>query len=206
MSATFELVTGVEVPDLTGIHEGFSSRGTARGYHQLTVNVSAPRLQETVLALAAQVESPGFMVLEVPCEEATEAALREDDGAPFHRDVYYLDGIAFTRFAAIIRDNASVLIEDGEVNFGFGSHDGYDEVFVGAYKIVSIYAEDPRKYIDALVGLRFGMEDQVRTIWDNISIDAPGRRRSLAVDGRTVRDLIAELRDEGLYLAEQRED
>jgi hypothetical protein len=202
----FQLVAGVEVADLTGIHEGFSSRSTARGYHQLTVNVSAPRLVEAVVGLAGHVAEPGFLVLEVPCEESAEAALREDDGAPFHRDVYYLDGIDYARFAEMVRANAAILIEDGEVNFGFGSHDGYDEVFVGAYKIVSIYAEEPRKYIDALVAMRFGMEDQVRTIWDNISIEAPGRRRSLAVDGRTVRDLIAELRDEGLYLAEQRED
>lgn len=206
MSAAFELAAGVEVADLTGIHEGFSSRGTARGYHQLTVNVSAPRLLETVRELARQVSEPGFVVLEVPCEENTEAALREDEGAPFHRDVYYLDGIDFARFVQLLETNAAVLLEDGEVNFGFGSHDGYDEVFVGAYKIVSVYAGEPRKYIDALVAMRFGMEDQIRTIWENISIESPGRRRSLAVDGRTVRDLIAELQDEGLYLAEQRAD
>ncbi|MHC5020073.1 MAG: hypothetical protein ACYTGX_08175, partial [Planctomycetota bacterium] len=143
----FQLVAGVEVPDLTGIHEGFSSRATARGYHQITVNVSAPRLEQTVLGLAKRVAEPGFLVLEVPCEEAVEAELREDDGAPFHRDVYYLDGIDYQRFASLVQSEAPILIEDGEVNFGFGSHDGYDEVFVGAYKIVSIYAEEPRKYI-----------------------------------------------------------
>jgi len=61
VSQLFEVVAGVEVPDLTGIHEGFSSRSTARGYHQLTVNVSAPRLEEVVTTLARHVSSPGFL-------------------------------------------------------------------------------------------------------------------------------------------------
>ncbi len=137
----FQLAEGIEVSSLEGISEGYSEDRTEEGYHLFTVNVSAENIPSYFLTLSQMVGEPAYFVVEVPVDEAEEQQLRQDDTDPFHKAVYYLDGIDYTQAEAIFRSYQRLFVHDGMVNFGFGSQQGYDEVFVGEYKIFTIFAE-----------------------------------------------------------------
>ena len=197
---------GVAVSDLTDVGEGYSLRVTDQGYSLFTVNVSADRFRDTYLGLAKQVRAPGFAVIEVPTNARDEDRLRTSGAAPFHRDVYYLDGITFETYCLIFEKYSQLLIDDGGTTFGFGSHQGYDEVFVGKYKVVSIFADMPERYVQALELMGYRQQDRLRTVLDNITPETPGEKISVTVDGKRIYDVIEELLHRGFYLAERRKD
>lgn len=200
----FKLAVGVHVTDLSGISEGYTVAKTAQPYSVITVNVSADRLEEVFLSLAELVNTPGHVIVEIPTNEEVEKQLRENDQAPFHKDVYYLDGVGFDALKALFVSYAQFFVDDGGVTFGFGSHQGYDEVFVGRYKVMLIYAADPDKYIQKLDKLGYERRDPLRTVWDNLSPIAPGYTEVVTVEGKTVYDLVERLVEQGFYLAERR--
>lgn len=205
MNLNFQLVRGVTVPDLTGIHEAYSMSVAPRGHAVFTVNVSAERIDAVFRQLAGEVAEPGFLVLEIGTHASVEASLRKSDADPFHKDVFYLDGLTHRQLLGILDRHGDLLIQDGGIHFGFGSRDGVDEVFVGPYKIVYVYADAPQKYTTALDTLGYPREPRVRTVWHNFRRDAPGSRRVLTDVPTTIWDAIEELKGEGLYFAEHRQ-
>ncbi|MCA8975868.1 MAG: hypothetical protein KDC98_14195 [Planctomycetes bacterium] len=206
MPKPFQLARGVTVSDLAGIHEGYSMAVAPKGHTVFTVNVSAERLGEVFRRLSAEVVEPGFLLLETGTHESVEKTLRKSATDPFHKDVYYLDRITHADLLGILGRHGELLVQDGGINFGFGSGTGIDEVFVGPYKVVYIYADAPEKYVRALEESGFGREPQLRTVWENFTQESPGSRHVLTDVATTIQDLIAELESEGLYLAERRED
>lgn len=206
MNPIFQLADGIEVTDLSGIQEAFSIKRESGGYYYLQINVSSPNIIKVFVELAAAVNEPGFLLLEVGSPEKIEKQLRKKDSDPFHKDVYYLDGKNWKDILPIIIKYQYLLSQDGGVNFGFGSHSGRDEVFVTAYKIFHIYANEPSKYIEVLQKLGFKKVDSLRTVWDNFTNDSPGRRNVLTHAKPTIWDMIEDLKKDGLYFAESRED
>lgn len=206
MRSEFKLAAGVAVTDLSGISEGYSLRQIDEGYSVFTVNVSADRLENTFMSLARLVRTPGFALIEIPTRLQDEEQIRDDDRAPFHKDVYYLDGIESDRFEALFLEEPELFVGDGEITFGFGSHQGTDEVFVDRYKLTRIYADEPEKYIQALEALGYERREPLRTVWDNITPQTPGRIEIITIEGRTIYDLMETLeREEGFYFAERKE-
>jgi len=203
---SFRTVEGIDVPNLKGVHEAYSVSKTTNGYHHLIINVSAERVPEVYLRLTHEVTEPAFFLMEVGTHEDVEKELRKNDSDPFHKDVYYLDGINREKGCAVFTKYEDLLVNDGMVMFGFGAHEGKDEVFVGAYKIIEIYADNPDKYLAALTELGIGKEDRVKTVWQTFSQTSPGRRNALRGRDKTIWDMVEELKPEGLYLAERRED
>jgi hypothetical protein len=206
MTARFQVPHGIQVADLTGIHEAYSVTVAQDGYHVFTVNVSAENIHHVFCRLAAQVKEPAFLLLETGTHRDIERQLRKNDADPFHKDVYYLDGVAWADAKPILETYSDLFTHDGEINYGFGSHEGHDEVFVGPYKIFSIYADEPAKYESVLNEMGIIRVDRVRTVRDNFTRDAPGQRRALTEAKPTIWDMIDELKAKGLYLAERRED
>lgn len=206
MIEAFQLPRGIHVADLTGVHEAFSVSVADDGYHVFTVNVSAQNTYSVFGRLASEVNEPAYLLLETGTHRDIEQQLRKSETDPFHKDVYYLDGLTWTDVKSVIETYAELFTHDGEINFGFGSHEGRDEVFVGAYKIFSIYADEPEKYESALSELGIAKVDCVKTVWDNFTQDAPGQRRALTDAKPTIWDMIDQLKEKGLYLAERRED
>ncbi len=206
MNPKFQLAEGIEVKDLSGIHEAFSIKREKEGYYSFQINVSSPNIIKVFRELAADVNGPGFFLLEVGSPEETEKQLRKKDSDPFHKDVYYLDGKDWKDISPIIIRYQYLLSQDGGVNIGFGSHSGHDEVFVSAYKIFHIYADEPSKYIETLQKLGFKEVDSLRTVWDNFTIDSPGRRNVLTHAKPNIWDMIENLKKDGFYFAERRED
>jgi len=202
----FRLARGVSAVDLAGVVEGYSVGDSAAGYVQIEVNVSAENISDTFLYLCRQVTTPGFMVFEVAMDESEEAELSAKSNDPYHNDIYYLDDMAFSDFDLIYREYEEFFIHDGLLNVGFGSHNGVDEVLISGYKIFSILATKPEKYIAALNDLGFVESDSLITVWDNFTETAPGHRKSLTVKGRDVDDIVDLLTKRGMYYSEVRVD
>ena len=101
---------------------------------------------------------------------------------------------------------AEFCLDDGATTFGFGSHQGYDEVFVSKYKIFDVITKTPEKY-EALLR-QFGIPkiERLRTVWDNFTQDKPGCSHTVEVDGKNIYALVEELKEEeGLYFYEHQE-
>lgn len=206
-SSSFRTVSGCEVADLTGIHEGYSVKAT-NGYHVITINVSAEKIADVFLRLAELPREPVFLTIEVGTHKDEEAALRKTDSDPFHNDVYYIDGLSLSAARELVKKYSTILVQDGGVKFGIGSHgkNNHDEVFVSGYKIFYVYAVDPEKYRTALASLGFQEEPQIRTVWDTFTQQTPGKRKVLTDSETTIWGMIEDLKKQGLYLAERRED
>lgn len=169
-----------------------------------TVNVSADRLQAVFERLSFYVDAPGFLVLETGTNQTVERTLRKNDQDPFHVDLHILDQLSHPQLLELLASDRELFYEDGQVNFGFASQAGVDEVFIGAYKVLEIYTHWPEKYLPVLGELGFEQEAKLRTIWDNISIKTPASRSALKDLPRTIWTLLEELRGRGLQLADRR--
>jgi hypothetical protein len=206
MTSTFQLAHGIEVDDLSGIHEAYSVTVAKDRYHVFKINVSAESIHKVFCRLAVEVDEPGFLLFETGTHRDIEQQLRNHKTDPLHKDVYYLDGQSWLAAKAIVDAYEYLLTHDGQISFGFGGHEGHDEVFVGPYKIFTVYADNRSKYESALNELGFQQVERLKTVWDNFSQHAPGRRRALPDAKPTIREMIGELKQKGLYLAETRED
>jgi hypothetical protein len=94
----FKLAAGVVVSNLHGVKEGYSVQNTGQGYAQISVNISADRLEKIYLGLAALVNTPAFAIIEIPTHRDEEEKLRIKPDDPFHHDIYYLDGLSFNNY------------------------------------------------------------------------------------------------------------
>lgn len=200
----FRTAVGVIVPDLSGIEEGFDECIEDNGYTLMHVNVSAEHIAPYFLRLAEEMDEPGFFIVEVPATEAAEKSLRKKPMSPFHKRVYYLDGISKERAKGLFEQYNHLFINDGLCNFGFGSLT-HEELFVGEFKIFEIYTPTPEHFRAILWVLGMEKREHLRTIWDNTSADAPARREALAAIP-SIWHLTAELENLGFYLADVRED
>ncbi len=132
---------GITVPFPDRLAEGYEVNARKSGGYHLLVNIDGTRLEHVFRDLVELVPDPGFLILETPCNEVKELELRTTDSDPFHRDIYYIDGLERYQFLEIFNEYSDLLVHDGFVHFGFGSHntEQKDEVFVEGYKIVSIF-------------------------------------------------------------------
>lgn len=206
---SFQLASGVTVPHLTGIEQAYQVR-PGKKYTVFTINVSRENLEPILLGLVQLIAVPGFFVLEMPSHQIAEQQLRESNEDPFHKDVYYLDGQEIEGFKQLWADARDLLLDDGMVAFGFGSHpnctDGqYDEVFVGKYKILTIYSNNPDKFSQLLAELDIHQVEELRTVWDNFSQENPGIAERIEINGKDIYDLAESLKKHGLYFKEHRE-
>lgn len=205
MKDQFKVVKGICVPILDGISEGYAIYQKNTGY-QMIVNVSAENIDNVFRRLTEKVLAPGFLVLEHGTNKKNEDELRKSKLDPFHKDVYYLDGLEWEFFLNIYNDYDDLLVNDGEISYGFGSHAGIDEVFVGPYKIFTIFTQDTNKYIQVLKDLGFRELTEMRTVWDNFSESSPGCRMTTTHNGIDIYKMVELLTSKGLYLAERRDE
>jgi hypothetical protein len=201
----FQVVDGVQIPNHTELVEGFSRNQTTNGYYHYIINVSAERIPSVFARLSTEVSAPAFFLLEAGTHEDIEKELRKSSTDPFHKDVFYLDGITANQGVELFNKYENILVHDGMVNFGIGAHEGHDEVFVNAYKIFEIYADKPEKYDKALAELGFTKMENIKTGWDHFTQETPGSRSVVPDNGKTIWDMIEELKEQGLYFAERRD-
>lgn len=127
MRKCFNTVKGVCIPNLEGIKEGYNIIENTN-YFQINVNVSAENIDSLFKKLCTKVRTPGFLLLEHGTNEELEKQIRKSDTDPFHKDIYYLDGLELKSFFDLYNQYKDLLVNDGEINYGFGSHIGTDEL------------------------------------------------------------------------------
>lgn len=200
----FQLVTGVTASNLDGVYEGFSVHDSGRGFSEITINVSAEKIEATYLGLCRLVRQPAFGLVEIPTNQKAELLLRTSPTDPFHVDVYYYDRMTYENHTGLIKAYSPFFVNDGQITFGYGSHEGYDEVYVGRYKVFSIYTDDPAKYIRFLEWNTYERREPLRTVFDNFSEATPGMTASTTFEGKTIYDLVEVFTRGGFYMAERR--
>ena len=195
----FELIQGVDVTDLSGINSAYLA---GEGY--IDAVLSAELIRPTIEALLKLLDEPHFFYLELPCDEKKENELRKTKRDPLHIDVYYLDNCTREVSLAILDRYGELLINDGLVRFGFGSHKTNEEINVLKYQQLVVYGDG--KYAAAFDGLGVKASDELRTMWDNFTPDTPGTCMSVEIEGEKIYDLPELLKDAGMYFAETREE
>ncbi len=201
----FNIVKGVYTSNLEGIHEEYSIV-EHKNFCQININVSAENIENVFRDLCTKVRTPGFLLLEHGTNAKIEEQIRKSDTDPFHKDVFYLDGLDIKHFLALYNQYKDLLVNDGEINYGFGSHVGTDEVYVGPYKIFTIFTNESDKYIDVLSKNNIPKVDRLKTVCNNFSEESPGCRMTIKINGIDIYEMVEQLSKEGLYLGERRED
>lgn len=195
----FELIQGVSVTDLTGIESAYS---VGEGY--IDAVLSAELIRPALEALLRLLDEPHFFYLELPCDEKKENELRKSKRDPMHVDVYYLDNCTREVTLAILDRYGDLLINDGLVRFGFGSHKTNDEVDVLKYQQIVVYGGE--RYAAAFKGLGLPQTGELKTMWDNFTPETPGACSNVEIEGEKIYDIPDLLQDAGMYYAETREE
>lgn len=178
------------------INECFAVEGD-----NIFVNVDADNFLTLFKALSLLIPEPCFFILEVPCDELKEAKLRNTNYDPFHKDVYYLDGIGHSIVESFLKDLDDILINDGLSTFGFSALEDQIEVMKGKYNLVTIYAKDKTPFIKKLNELGIKQVEKIITVGDIINEANPGYAEKYnGKNGRDVYSLIKMLEEVGLYL------
>ena len=200
----FLLAKGVTVPNLTGIHECYEINQRNESF-VFTVNVSADNIEQLLKNFCSELTEQCFFILEVPTNGKDEKLIRLKETDPFHCDVYYCDGLSKQTLLELFEKYGELLINDGMVCFGVASHDTHDELYIGRYKITSIFTADKQRYKNWLDKMGIPFEEDIKTVWNNFSRETPGRTSSISIGGKSIYDIAEELKEYGLYFAERRE-
>lgn len=201
MENNFSLPQGIEINDISGIHNCFEAT-----QKNILASISSDKLFKILLELVKQLTAPVFFFIETPCDEETEKKLRKDDSSPLHKDIYYLDNCTTKVALAIIKRYGELLVNDGLVQFGFGSNTENEEIYIMKYNVLSIYAEDTSSFCNILKNYNITQENNIKTLWDILSEDNPGACTLIDLNGENIFDIVENLKDEGIYLSHQDED
>lgn len=200
---SFQLIEGVVLGKdaLAGVKTAFSVSEDHMIDSVLSAELIRPFLEQAVRLLP----EPHFFFVEIPCTEDEEKQLRKSKKDPSHYKVYYLDGCTEPVSQALIKRYGQLLINDGLTRFGFGSNSTSEEIYVLDYQQVQVYADDDR-FIPLFEQLGAERVEQVVTPWDNFTPDNVGISAAVEIEGETTSDIPDNLKPEGMYLAETREN
>jgi hypothetical protein len=201
----FKLANGMKVSNMNGIHECYELEYRNSRF-VFTANISATHIEKFVRLFCEGLVEPCFLILETPTNGNVENILRETEPNTTHCDVFYLDGLSRERLLALIDKYGALLINDGMVHFGFASHKSHDELYFADYNIATLFTPEKKEgYKQVFADFDIPEEDEIKTVWQNFSYNTPGDLFSIEVDGKDIYDIIEELKEEGLYFAERRE-
>ena len=184
---------GIRIPDLSGIHCAYETWKNETGW-VFTAVLDAPRIPAFLQDYCALLPVPGYFTLELPAEE---------DGA---YDIYYVDGCTRPVLQAIARRYGNLLAEDGDVRFGFSSHESPEQIYVGDLKTIQIYTVSPQPIRTLLEKYQLPEEPGCQKLWDILSDENPCELIHVEVEEESVFDLPELLSDAGIYLAGRRAD
>lgn len=201
MENNFSLPQGIEINDISDIHNCFEATNK-----NILASVSSDKLLKVLSDLIKQLTAPVFFFIETPCDEESEIKLRKDDSSPMHKDIYYLDNCTTKVALAIIKRYGELLVNDGIVQFGFGSNTENEEIYVMKYNVLSIYSEDISAFSNVLKNHNIPQESNIQTLWDILSEENPGACTLIDLNGENIFDIVENLKDEGLYFSHQAED
>lgn len=195
-----EMIQGCKVPDANALIEQYQLQDQV-----FTANVNAEKIKEVMRHFINIQKELLFFVLELPANEKDEIRLRQDDTSPLHKDIYYMDALTREEALALLSRYGERLVHDGLSHFGFGVQDNSAEIISRKYNIITLWTNQPEKYDGFFEAHDIPRVDRCLTAWDTFTPENPGESTLVEVDGKTVFDLPGEMKDWGLYFAEQRE-
>ena len=195
----FKLSAGVCAENLTGIHSAYKK--TENGFSAI---LSHELFSEILPDLVECLEEKVFFFLEIPCTEEEEKSLRKNKTDPFHLNVYYLDNCTKEVAKAIIKRYGELLCADGLAKYGFGSHKNGEEIYCVSYQEMFVYGGEAFGKVFEKSGIP--CEENYKTLWDNFTEETPGECSGVELNGETVYDIPENLKSEGMYKGEVRED
>lgn len=195
------MVKGCRINDPSLLYEGYEP--TDSGF---MANVNADKLQSVFESFILLHNEYCFVILEVPTNAKEESALTSGGTQPFHKDVYYLDGLSPERAVAFLRVYGEWLVHDGMSSFGIGIHSGANEIVLDKYNVVTVYTKTPQKYSGFFEAQGIYEVRDLKTAWDYFTHDKPGDTFLYEYKGKNIYDLVEHLKQYGLYFAERRED
>ena len=121
-----------------------------------------------------------------------------------HKDVYYIDGCSREECLALLIRYGDFLVNDGLSKFGFGGHKSHDEIMLDSYNVVTIYSKELSKFNDFFEPHNIQFVEELVTAWKTFFKTSTGISELYESNGKTVYDLLEELAEWGIYLAETR--
>ena len=189
------MVKGCRIADPSLLHEGYQRIET--GY---VANVNAEKIQQIVEHFIHLQDEWVFLIIEVPTNIKDET-----ENGSLHMDVYYLDGLKKDVAVRLLRDLGEILVHDGMSRFGFGSHSGQNEIMIGAYNVATIYSASPERYNGMFESHGISEVPELKTAWAYFTDQTPGECRKVTYRGKTIYEIVDDLKQYGLYFAERRE-
>lgn len=199
------LVQGCKVPRVNLLSEQYQIRSSEVSA-QFLANVNAEKIEDVFQHFIAMQEERLFFILELPTLADEEEKLRKSDHDPMHKDVYYIDGLSREEALTLMIRYGKLLINDGISRFGFGVHDDSAELMLDKYNVVTLWTPQVDKYEDFFPAHNIPKVDECLTAWNTFSEDTPGECSRIDLNGKDVFDLVEELSQWGIYMAERRED
>lgn len=193
----FKTASGISIPFPDIIKEEFEINDK-----YLDMNLSIEKFQPFLLDFLNDLIEPLFLIIEIPVNKQKEEELSRIGETGFHYEVFYKDGCNKENITSIIHKYGAILINDGSSRFGIASHKTRDELFIHDYKIIQIFSENIQQYQKLMQKYNIHETQNLITAWNTISRNAPGERRTIKVDGKNIYDVVEELKKDGLYSAE----
>lgn len=186
------MIKGCQISDPSLLQEGYQQ--TEYGY---CANVNAEKIRLLVERFITLHNEPCFLILEVPARA---------DTAPVWTEVYYMDGLSVEAALELLNTYGELLVHDGLVSFGIGLHSGNNEIMVEKYNCVTVYTKTSGQYNGFFEQLDIPEVWDLKTAWDYFDDETPGDSFLYRWRGKTIYDLVELLKNQGLYLAECREE
>ena len=194
------LVKGHQVSLVENLFESF----TQLTEHHLMANVHAEKILEIFQHFIVIHDEPLFFILELPVSIDREKVIAKNIIKESHKDVYYIDGCSREECLALLIRYGDLLVNDGLSKFGFGGHKSHDEIMLDSYNVVTIYSKELSKFNDFFEPHNIQFVEELVTAWKTFSKTSPGISELYESNGKTVYDLLEELAEWGIYLAETR--
>lgn len=188
MSENFTLAQGNQLTCIDGVHEAYHIKDK-----NILCNISYENLNDSLVMLIKQLSGSLFFFMEIPSDKI--------DASQDSKDVYYLDNCTPDVIFAILKRYEDILLNDGIMEFGFGSLQENEEICIKEYKVISIYSENIEKYSKCLDKLKFPKEDTIVTVWDLFSETNTGSCTIVECEGEDYFDIIENLKEVGMYFS-----
>lgn len=199
----FQLIKGASIRNAETLKEGYRVEE-----NWIIANVSQENILKVMYHFLDLYDKDAyFLFLHVPVLEERERNLNKGNIETFHDDVYYLDGCTVDEMKELLFIYGEIFVQDGLSTFGIGNHMKKTEIGKYKYNELHIYAKENQKQYFSLFddeGILY--DEHLQSPWDLFSKENPGECRLYEdKNGKSIYDVVEELKKKGLYLYEQRE-
>lgn len=203
----FNLINGAKSNENIALKEEYEING-----NWIYANISAENIRKIIEKFVETEKGNRFcLFIETPANISDENVIGMDDEGFYqldgkHMDVYYLDNITDEYVVYLLDKFGDILINDGLSHFGILSQSGRE---FGKYKynVIKAYTRDDLlPLIKVFNSFEIPETDNLVTAWNYFSQDNPGESELYKKDGKTIYDVVDELKEIGLYKYEQREE